>query len=394
VDGSPGPMYLDIGVPRVGGGPSGRVRTLLRTSCRAGKLARVGSARVPTEGVGGRRRRPRKRRTLARALDPATVAVEAGDGIRFLLVAGTRSASRGLARPIVMNTEDELRQAFRELDEGTFSRRGERLRPKPGARTGREASAVAFPSAELSCPSRRRHVRTAGPAMWTASRRTWHWCCRPRSSSPCGSPCSRHLMGRRFFTRPRVGLGCSARSSCSRASASATRRSGIVGKPDNRGRGPGARTGSSTGTAASGRQNDRGGSEASRSTCRRGARTLPHLAAPRLLELVSMVLVTLLLSSGPSPAGRWRSGEPHPHPNRRSALVLLGLQELLVYFDPWLAGGVPGLISWPMPSRTSTDPAATAITFDERPLAHVSSSSGSSSSGRADRLRTFLRGPN
>jgi redox-sensitive bicupin YhaK (pirin superfamily) len=50
------------------------------------------------------------------------VVVHAGpEGIRFLLVSGKPLeepvAWRG---PIVMNTQDELRQAFRELNEGTF----------------------------------------------------------------------------------------------------------------------------------------------------------------------------------------------------------------------------------------------------------------------------------
>jgi redox-sensitive bicupin YhaK (pirin superfamily) len=53
------------------------------------------------------------------------VAVQAGpEGIRFLLVSGKPLeepvAWRG---PIVMNTQEELRQAFRELNEGTFIKR-------------------------------------------------------------------------------------------------------------------------------------------------------------------------------------------------------------------------------------------------------------------------------
>ena len=51
-----------------------------------------------------------------------TVAVQAGEeGIRFLLVSGAALkepvAWRG---PIVMNTQEELRQAYQELQEGTF----------------------------------------------------------------------------------------------------------------------------------------------------------------------------------------------------------------------------------------------------------------------------------
>ncbi len=50
------------------------------------------------------------------------VVVQAGeDGIRFLLVAG-EPLEEPVAwyGPIVMNTQEELRQAFQELQEGTF----------------------------------------------------------------------------------------------------------------------------------------------------------------------------------------------------------------------------------------------------------------------------------
>ena len=53
------------------------------------------------------------------------VTVQAGDeGIRFLLVSG-RPLQEPVAwyGPIVMNTQDELRQAFEELERGTFLRR-------------------------------------------------------------------------------------------------------------------------------------------------------------------------------------------------------------------------------------------------------------------------------
>src|SRR5204862_6352142 len=52
------------------------------------------------------------------------IVVQAGDeGIRFLLVSG-RPIEEPVAwyGPIVMNTDAELRQAFRELKEGTFIR--------------------------------------------------------------------------------------------------------------------------------------------------------------------------------------------------------------------------------------------------------------------------------
>ena len=50
------------------------------------------------------------------------VAVQAGeDGIRFLLVSG-KPLQEPVAwyGPIVMNTQEQLRQAFQELQEGTF----------------------------------------------------------------------------------------------------------------------------------------------------------------------------------------------------------------------------------------------------------------------------------
>jgi redox-sensitive bicupin YhaK (pirin superfamily) len=50
------------------------------------------------------------------------VVVQAGeDGIRFLLVSG-KPLQEPVAwyGPIVMNTQHELQQAFRELEQGTF----------------------------------------------------------------------------------------------------------------------------------------------------------------------------------------------------------------------------------------------------------------------------------
>ena len=50
------------------------------------------------------------------------VTVQAGEsGIRFLLVSG-KPLEEPIAwyGPVVMNTEEELRQAFREIREGTF----------------------------------------------------------------------------------------------------------------------------------------------------------------------------------------------------------------------------------------------------------------------------------
>ena len=53
------------------------------------------------------------------------VTVAAGEeGIRFLLVSG-KPLGEPVAwyGPIVMNTQEELRQAFKELDAGTFLRK-------------------------------------------------------------------------------------------------------------------------------------------------------------------------------------------------------------------------------------------------------------------------------
>jgi quercetin 2,3-dioxygenase len=56
------------------------------------------------------------------------IMVQAGeDGIRFLLVSG-KPLEEPVAwyGPIVMNTQEQLRQAFAELREGTFLKEGER----------------------------------------------------------------------------------------------------------------------------------------------------------------------------------------------------------------------------------------------------------------------------
>jgi redox-sensitive bicupin YhaK (pirin superfamily) len=53
------------------------------------------------------------------------IVVQAGDqGIRFLLVSG-KPIEEPVAwyGPIVMNTEEQLRKAFEELQEGTFIKR-------------------------------------------------------------------------------------------------------------------------------------------------------------------------------------------------------------------------------------------------------------------------------
>ncbi len=130
VDGIAGdPHYLDIFVP------PGRRRTLgVETTRHAFAYVFAGSGRfcnaleplaVPTEGVGW------AGTTFATEADSRSlvlfdrgdeVTVQAGEqGIRFLLVSG-KPLEEPVAwyGPIVMNTQAELRQAFAELEDGTF----------------------------------------------------------------------------------------------------------------------------------------------------------------------------------------------------------------------------------------------------------------------------------
>jgi len=88
-----------------------------------------GPLAVPTEPVGWLDTKPPsdvENRSLVLFDRGDELEVEAGlDGIRFLLVSG-RPIDQPVAwyGPIVMNTQQELRKAFEELEEGTF------LRPK------------------------------------------------------------------------------------------------------------------------------------------------------------------------------------------------------------------------------------------------------------------------
>ena len=82
--------------------------------------------RVRASGGAHRTRRPpptaADNRSLVLFDSGDEVTVQAGDdGIRFLLVSG-KPIQEPVAwyGPIVMNTQDELRQAFEELDRGTF----------------------------------------------------------------------------------------------------------------------------------------------------------------------------------------------------------------------------------------------------------------------------------
>jgi quercetin 2,3-dioxygenase len=123
------PIYLDISVP------PGRRRSLpVETTRHAfayvfagdGKFCNAsGPLAVPTEGVGWSDTEPpakAENRSLVLFDSGDEVVVQAGDeGIRFLLVSG-KPLNEPVAwyGPIVMNTQDQLRQAYEELQEGTF----------------------------------------------------------------------------------------------------------------------------------------------------------------------------------------------------------------------------------------------------------------------------------
>jgi redox-sensitive bicupin YhaK (pirin superfamily) len=87
---------------------------------------------VPTEGVGwwphATPRSEVDNRSLVLFDRGDEVAVQGGDnGIRFLLVSG-QPLQEPVAwyGPIVMNTQTELRQAFNELEQGTFLKHDQR----------------------------------------------------------------------------------------------------------------------------------------------------------------------------------------------------------------------------------------------------------------------------
>lgn len=128
------PMLLDVSVP------PGR-RKVLPIDTRANALAYVfagsGTFRDAADPVGikvekefrGQELALRDRtgnRTLVRFGAGDEITVQAGDeGIRFLLMTG-RPIEEPVAwhGPIVMNTQEELRQALRELNDGTFIKHG------------------------------------------------------------------------------------------------------------------------------------------------------------------------------------------------------------------------------------------------------------------------------
>jgi redox-sensitive bicupin YhaK (pirin superfamily) len=84
-----------------------------------------GPLAVPTEGVGWADTTPPTdagNRSLVLFDQGDELTVQAGeDGIRFLLVSG-KPLEEPVAwyGPIVMNTQDQLREAFDELEQGTF----------------------------------------------------------------------------------------------------------------------------------------------------------------------------------------------------------------------------------------------------------------------------------
>ena len=123
------PIYLDVTVP-----PGKRKKLQVETSRHAFAYVFAGSGKfcnassplaVPTEGIGWADTTPPKdadNRTLVLFDAGDEVEVQAGDdGIRFLLVSG-KPLQEPVAwyGPIVMNTQEQLQQAFLELQKGTF----------------------------------------------------------------------------------------------------------------------------------------------------------------------------------------------------------------------------------------------------------------------------------
>jgi len=123
------PIYLDVWVP-----PGVRKSLPVETSRHAFAYVFEGSGRfsnasgplaVPTEGADGvvlSTLTDADNRSLVLFDNGDEVTVQAGEqGIRFLLVTG-KPIGEPVAwhGPIVMNTEEELRQAYEELQRGTF----------------------------------------------------------------------------------------------------------------------------------------------------------------------------------------------------------------------------------------------------------------------------------
>jgi redox-sensitive bicupin YhaK (pirin superfamily) len=129
-------VYLDVSVP-----PGKRKRLPVAPTSHAFAYVFAGSGKfcnasgpleVPTEGVGWLDSSPVVPPTEAD--DRSLVLFDAGDevtvqagenGIRFLLVSG-KPLQEPVAwyGPIVMNTQAQLREAYEELEKGTFLREG------------------------------------------------------------------------------------------------------------------------------------------------------------------------------------------------------------------------------------------------------------------------------
>ncbi len=122
-------MYIDVSVA-----PGRRKSLPVETTRHAFAYVFAGSGKfcnaseplsVPTESVGWLDTTPPSaadNRSLVLFDRGDEVVVQAGDeGIRFLLVSG-KPLEEPVAwyGPIVMNTQDQLRQAFTELEKGTF----------------------------------------------------------------------------------------------------------------------------------------------------------------------------------------------------------------------------------------------------------------------------------
>jgi len=127
------PSYLDVTVP-----PGKRKKLPVETTRHAFAYVFAGSGKfcnasgplsVPTEGLGWADTTPpteADNRSLVLFDRGDEVEVQAGeDGIRFLLVSG-KPLEEPVAwyGPIVMNTQEQLRNAFEELKEGTFLKPG------------------------------------------------------------------------------------------------------------------------------------------------------------------------------------------------------------------------------------------------------------------------------
>jgi redox-sensitive bicupin YhaK (pirin superfamily) len=123
------PIYLDVSVP-----PRKRKKLPVATTRHAFAYVFAGSGKfcnasgplsVPTEGVGWAETKPPKEvdnRTLVVFDRGDELEVQAGEeGIRFLLVSG-KPIEEPVAwyGPIVMNTQAQLQEAFRQLDDGSF----------------------------------------------------------------------------------------------------------------------------------------------------------------------------------------------------------------------------------------------------------------------------------